>query len=174
MSQVSGRQRQGDGTHGDRAPEAKAVNTTRSAAPGDLTAETDLRPDTTATCNAPGCNATTLIAVTLGGRRITLDPDPHPDGTITIVRTPNGDIRARILTGADLPAQRVAWMPHDRTCPAGIHRARRATATTPKCRACGLPMDPWLPANGWNHHILCAPPPDFRAQVHAARQERTT
>jgi len=172
MSQVPGRQRQED-TRGACALEAKAASPEHAATRA-LPAADDLRPGTTATCNAPRCTAQVLLAITLGGKRIQLDPHPHPDGIVAIEITPDGSHRARILTGHDLPAQGQAWMPHERTCTDSATTKRRAYATAPKCRTCGSVMDVWLPANGYRNHVNCEPPADLRDRVKAMREKRTT
>jgi hypothetical protein len=168
MSQVPGRQRQEDSGRGGCALEAKATNQTATPS-----AAGDLRPGTTATCPAPNCGNTCWLVLTTGGHRILLNPEPHPDGTITIRRLDDGTIRGHILTGDQLPAQDEAWVRHDTTCIDSPHSKRRAYARAPKCRACQLPMDAWLPANGWAYHVNCEPPADMRARVNATREKRT-
>jgi hypothetical protein len=171
MSQVPGRQRREDGPRrGDRALEAKAASPEHAATRA-LPAAADLRPGTTSTCNAPGCTADVLLAITLGGKRIQLDSDPHPDGIVTIEHAPDGSIRARILTGRQLPAQGEVWMPHERTCTDSATAKRRAYATAPKCRACAGRMDPWLPAHGYRYHVNCEPPADLRERAEALREK---
>lgn len=138
--------------------------------------EKDVRPGTlhnTATCTGPTCGATIRWAVTREGRRLPLNPDPDPAGNVVIETNATGEIRARILTGPELPAQGEAWMPHWKTCPDSPVFQRLQRATQPRCRACRGRLDPWLVANGWHHHVLCAPLADFRAYVQAAREKRT-
>lgn len=122
----------------------------------------------TGTCTGTTCTAQIRWATTEAGRRLPLDLDPHPDGTVLMVAV-DGRWRARILGGAQLPAQGEAWMPHWSTCPDSEHYRRRQRATTPRCRACRGRLDKWLVEQGWHHHVLCAPTADFREYVQAAR-----
>jgi hypothetical protein len=134
--------------------------------------ESDLRPGTPATCTGPHCGREIRWVITLGDKRLPLDPDPSPDGNVVLERQPDGSIRARVLTGHELPAQGNAWVPHHRTCPDAADFRRRQAATAPRCRAgCGYPMDPWLAAHGWRYHVLCAPP--TRAEIDAQRAYET-
>lgn len=128
-------------------------------------------------CDGPHCGRPILWVMTVGGVRMPLDPDISPDGCVVPVTVPiagGGTARrARVLTGDDLPALHPCWVPHHRTCPDSETYRRRQAAGAPKCRAgCGIPMDPWLPANGWRYHVLCAPLSDVRAHVEQARIER--
>lgn len=160
--QVPGRQR----------PNRTAATTHAQAHGGDLqakaahdpadTGETDLRPGTTPTglepCNGPTCTARIRWVITLAGARMPLEPQPDPDGNVIAVRLEDGSIRARVLTGAELPAQQTAWMPHWRNCPDSPEYRRRKTRTGPKCKACGGPMDPDLArTERWTTHPSCDP-----------------
>ncbi len=106
--------------------------------------------DTCRDCGAPVVNA-----LTEGGRAIELDADPHPDGTVVLYDV-DGHARARVLTGAQLPATQPARQRHSTTCresPAA--RARRAKHA-PRCRACNQLMDPQLAARErWTEHPAC-------------------
>jgi hypothetical protein len=107
------------------------------------------------------CGARIRWVMTEHGRRIPLDPDPHEDGTVVAVTTPDGKPRARVLTGDALPAQEPAWRPHWVTCPAAPeHRARkrRSRSHGPLCAVCRAPMDPDLARlEGWATHPSCDP-----------------
>ena len=129
--------------------------------------------DGRATCTGDGCAAPIVWALTEGGRRIPLNPDPHPDGTV-ILTDHDGRTRARILTGPELPAQQTAWQAHWATCPASSTFRRRKGATTPKCRACRLPLHQLAVDAGWTTHPLCGPPEEFRALVEAAASTQET
>lgn len=73
-----------------------------------------------------GCRTRVRYVLTLGGKRIALDPAPHPDGTVVL----EPDLRARILTGDQLPAQRQAYREH-----------RCGQVARPRlCRACREPI----------------------------------
>lgn len=112
-----------------------------------------------------GCGAPIRWVLTLGDKRMPIDPDPHPEGTIVRVDA-NGTVRAKVLTGTDLPAQDTAWRPHWATCPASGDYRRRQRATTPKCVDCRHPLDPVLAAAGQRRHPTCGTPADdLRARV---------
>jgi hypothetical protein len=114
--------------------------------------------ETTEYSTCRSCGSRIWWALTEGGRRMPIDADPDPDGNIVPIFTASGARRVRVLTGADLPAQRQAWRTHLATCPdAPQHRARRHPPG-PRCRACQLPMDPWLVSRGRVYHVNCAPP----------------
>lgn len=117
-----------------------------TAAAGELT------PD--ATC--PRCGAGVRWVMTVGGRRIPLDPAPHDAGTYAPRETRDGR-RYESLTGGQLPAQETAYRRHDRTCPKSREAARVAAITTARCRGCGHPLDPVLAAGGDVYHPTCAP-----------------
>jgi len=107
------------------------------------------------TTRCPRCDAEIRWTVTLAGARVAVDPHAHPDGVIVPVTTPAGEVRSRILTGSELPALVPAYRPHERTCPKGRDRARRAAATVARCAWCGQPMDRWLLDHGARGHVLC-------------------
>lgn len=104
-----------------------------------------------------GCGEPIRWVITTAGRRMPLDPDPHPDGTV-VVRVVEGQPRAHVLTGPELPARELAWRPHWVTCPrAPEFRARKAPAVP--CMACQLPLDPVLARREPHHttHPSCDP-----------------
>lgn len=107
---------------------------------------TELKDTTCTSCGAP-----VRWVVTVTGRRIALDPDPHPGGNV-IPTVEGGKPRARVLTGAEMPAQTVAWRQHAATCP----RTRTDRAL---CTACRSPLDPALAAaEPWHTtHPTCDP-----------------
>ena len=111
----------------------------------------------TATCSA--CLAPIRWVLTLGDKRMPLNLDPSPDGNVVPVETEDGQIRARVLTGVELPAQRQAWVPHHRTCPHADDFRRRKRAAAVRCGVCREPMDPVLAAHGHTTHPGCAPVP---------------
>ena len=108
-------------------------------------------------CSGPRCGAIVRWVLTEAGRRMPLDEDPHPDGTVVLRHGPDGAVRAHVLTGAELPAQETAWRPHWQTCPDSSQLRRRKAAAAKRCRTCGCGMDPWLPAHGYGAHIGCLP-----------------
>ena len=112
----------------------------------------------TALCPGPGCEARVRHVLTEGGLRIALDPTPDPHGTVVRVVT-DGKVRARILTGTELPAQTTAWRQHS-------HRRR-----VHRCDACGFPLDDWLVEHGHRFHVNCQPPTaaELRAAIETVR-----
>lgn len=121
-------------------------------------------PATCASCLAP-----IRWIVTVGDKRMPLDVDPHEDGTVVIVRTREGHVRGRVLTGDQLPAQDTAYRSHFVTCPHAAEHRRRKAIATPKCHGCQGPMDPVL-ARTDLYHPTCAPDPTaMRAALDVAR-----
>lgn len=115
-------------------------------------------PPGTSPCNGPTCTAHVRWVYTLAGARMPLEPDPHPDGNVIRVRLEDGSIRAKVLTGVELPAQQTAWMPHWRNCPDSPLYRERKTRIGPKCKACEAPMDPDLARRErWTTHPSCDP-----------------
>ena len=114
------------------------------------------------------CSRGVRWAVTEAGARILVDADPHPDGVVTVVSTPAG-VRARILTGAQLPAQETAYQPHARTCPHAVRQAPRG----PRCERCRGPMPTDLARlERWRWHPNCDP--REQAGLDLARRLRRT
>jgi hypothetical protein len=127
-------------------------------------------------CTGRGCGAPIWWAVTVGGRRIPIDPDPDPAGTIVPVLI-DGARRVQVLTGAELPAQGRAYVPHWATCQdSAAFRRRRTTQTTrTACAACHGAMDPWLIEQGRRFHVNCEPlsRAEIRAVIAAAAEQDT-
>lgn len=116
----------------------------------------------------PRCDAEVRWTVTLAGARLAIDPASHPDGVVIPVRV-DGALRSRVLTGSELPAQVPAYRPHERTCPAGRDRARRAAARRPRCPWCEQDMDPWLIEHGARGHVCCMNETAWRASELSVR-----
>jgi hypothetical protein len=106
-------------------------------------------------CSA--CRAPVRTAITEAGKIRDLQPDPHPDGNHILITTPRGHIRARVLTGADMPA------------PDGtgylMHRCPPPPTPGPACAGCGLPMDRDLSAIEPDHHFHPCCEPDYRREA---------
>ena len=137
------------------ASSAKAAHDAGTPAEADLRPGTDLPPGTVQ-CVGSNCRKPVRWVLTLGDKRMPIDPDPHPDGNVIRIRLEDGSIRARVLGGTELPAQGEAWMPHWRTCPDSPEFRTRKTRTGPKCKACDGPMDPELArAERWTMHPAC-------------------
>lgn len=96
-----------------------------------------------------GCGATVRWVLTVNHRRLDLDVDPDTNGTVIIVEL-DGRIRARVLTGVEMPAQQQAFRMH--RCPPKRERPG------PACAGCQLPMPRDLAiTEGWTHHPSCEP-----------------
>jgi hypothetical protein len=111
---------------------------------------------------ACGCGARVRWYITIGGKPVQLNADPHPDGNVIVVPH-DGHIRARILTGNDLPAQQQAYRRH--ICPPTPGRPG------PACGACKAPMDRALATlERWSVHPTCEP--DYVAELKPKRRKR--
>lgn len=121
--------------------------------------ELDVTIRETSRCTGDGCGADIWHAISVEGRRVALELRPSPRGTVVLVDI-DGRIRAKLLTGAELPAQQEAWVRHVLTCPTSPERQRRTQAAAPKCgHRCGVRMDPWLIEHGYTSHPNCSDPP---------------
>lgn len=101
-----------------------------------------------APCSA--CGTPVFVAVSEAGARLKLEPGRVPHGTVLPVTTRAGELRAHVLTGAELPAEGGAYVDHRRTC-------GKPTDTRARCRACHGRMDPWLTEQGEIYHVGCKP-----------------
>lgn len=109
-------------------------------------------------CTGDGCGAPIRFVQTELGRRLPIDPQPHPDGTVIAIKQPDGTTVARVLSGDQLPAQQTAWRPHWATCPASPQFRKRKARIARRCRVCGKPMDPDLALRErWTTHPACDP-----------------
>lgn len=120
-------------------------------------------------CQGDGCGRPIRWLFTEGGRRLPVDPEPHPAGTVVLVTT-DGRTLARVLTGAQLPAQEAAYRPHWVTCPASESFRGRQSQRAPRCARCRDRMDPWLTEHGYDAHIGCLPPISLAEAVAAERR----
>lgn len=121
----------------------------------------------TSTCR--GCGEPIRWVLTVDGARMPLNPVSAPEGNVVPVTLPDGKRRARVLTGAELPAQEPAWVPHHRTCTKAGEYRRRKSLSTKRCRACGNVLHQLLVDAGETYHAGCYPPADLREQVEAAK-----
>jgi hypothetical protein len=81
----------------------------------------------------PDCGGGIRTVITEGGKHRTLDSIPHPDGNHVIVtRESDGAVRARVLTGRDMPAQSGRGHRVHRCLPVG---------PGPLCSVCYEPMN---------------------------------
>lgn len=108
------------------------------------------------------CPARIRWVLTIGGKRMPLNPDPDPAGTVVL--DPDG--RARVLTGRELPAQGDAFVAHWTACPGSSEARRPRPPARSRCRACDKPID----AAAGALHPGCepAPRPEPAAQLEAA------
>ena len=125
-----------------------------------------VQPSATSTCR--GCPARIWWVLTVGGKRMPLDPIPTSDGSVVVEVRPDATVRARVLTGSELPAEGPAYRPHWQTCPSSETFRRRQVDHGPKCGLCRLPLDRWLVDEGYTRHVGCLPtprPPDIAPAV---------
>jgi hypothetical protein len=125
-------------------------------------------------CTGRGCGAPVWWAITIAGRRIPINPDPDPAGTVIPVLI-DGARRVQVLTGAELPAQGRAYVAHWVSCPDSEAFRRRRTADTARsaCAACHGAMDAWLVEQGRRFHVNCEPltRAEIRAVMAAAAEQ---
>ena len=81
----------------------------------------------------PTCGVPVRTVTTEGGLRIQVEPERRPEGTVLPVKV-DGQHRARILTGGQLPARGGAYIDHRKTC------GRKSAG--PRCPICRDPLDP--------------------------------
>jgi hypothetical protein len=114
------------------------------------------------------CGAEVTRVITLGAKIRDLEPKPRPTGNHILVTNSQGEVRAKVLTGPEMPAQQDAYVIH--TCP-----PKPVVATGPKCVACGLPMHAELAASqGWRTHPSCVDPDDAKREaLQQIRRRRT-
>lgn len=90
------------------------------------------------------CDWPVLEVVTERGKqRITLDPFPHPEGSVQPIQADDGmNMLGRIFAGGDpaRPVDEPLYRQHSRSCPEAPH-GRRVRA--PRCSICGNPL--WGP-----------------------------
>lgn len=98
----------------------------------------------------PLCGAPVWWRVSVLGTRLRLDVDPDPSGSVIVIETPDGKVRAKVLTGPEMPAQQEAFRQH--RCPPTSEPSK-------PCRCCRRPMRPvWLfQLLRWDHHPGCDP-----------------
>jgi hypothetical protein len=95
-----------------------------------------------------GCGAEVLRHITIGAKIRDLEPGARPDGN-TIIVEHEGRIRARVLSGDEMPAQQEAFKAHQ--CPPKERPG-------PPCAACLLPMHRELAiSERWTTHPACDP-----------------
>lgn len=121
------------------------------------------------------CGAEILWGLTEGLSKMPLNPDPSEDGNV-VLRDVGGFVRLHVLTGAELPAQEDAYVPHHRTCKYAAEYRRRKGITTAKCLDCRQPLHQLLVDRGRKYHWLCGPDPNpaltRRLALEAAARER--
>ena len=116
------------------------------------------------TCST--CHAPIIWVISEGDRRMPIDPDKVSDGNIVPIEV-DGQRRARVLTGDQLPVEGGAWQSHHRSCPHAEQHRRRKAAAKPRCGVCRGPLDPVLVTAGETVHPTCGLPDDFRQAVTA-------
>jgi hypothetical protein len=106
-----------------------------------------------------GCGAEVRRLITPGGIVRDLDPTPHPNGNHVIITNEAGEVRAKVVSGDQMPVEGDAYRRHE--CP-----PKPVVATGPACAACELPMHAELAASqGWATHPSCVDPEDARREA---------
>jgi hypothetical protein len=119
-----------------------------------------------------GCGGPVLVVVSEQGRRLELDPDPHPDGTVVRVMVDDRPL-ARVLDGGQLPALEAAWRRHTATCPESPEARRRRARQAPRCRVCTSALDAILAAaEPYDTHPACDDHAAAELVRYAARSHR--
>jgi len=109
--------------------------------------------ETEETC--PRCGARVWWRLSVEGTRLRLDADPSAAGTVIILDLA-GAVRAKCLTGPELPAQQEAFRMH--AC------ARPAGPPDPNCVVCGRAMPGDIARElGWIDHPGCDQ--EYQAEV---------
>jgi hypothetical protein len=107
-----------------------------------------------------GCGAAVRRVITLGAIIRDLEPEPRPTGNHIIVTNDQGEVRAKVLTGPEMPAQQAAYRIH--ACPP----KPAPMPPGPACAACGLPMHAELAASQqWRTHPSCVDPDDAKREA---------
>jgi hypothetical protein len=88
------------------------------------------------------CGYPVRYVITELGRRLAIDPFPHPAGTVWPVTTARGQ-RARIIAGNHSRPDAPLYRQHPASCPA---RPAAGRARLRMCTVCGHPLDPVLAA----------------------------
>jgi hypothetical protein len=107
--------------------------------------------------HCPRCGALVWWRLSVLGSRLRLDATPDPTGNVIIIGTPDGKVRADVLTGDRMPAQQEAWKQH--ACP----KAKPG----PPCAVCRRPMNPadLFRALRWTTHPGIGCDSEYQAEV---------
>lgn len=89
---------------------------------------------------------------TVNGKRLPLDPLPHPMGNV-VLRPSGTQLLAFVHGNGELPLSRAAYRPHHATCP---QSSRHEGPPTPRCGLCRGRMDEVMWARGSRVHPMCA------------------
>lgn len=106
------------------------------------------------------CDQPIRWVTTEAGKRLALDPLPHPMGNVARARGTRRDVW-RVHPTRDLPlpaaASAAAWRAHWATCPNSEAHRSKVTRLVRSCRLCGLEMHPGLVSLGYRTHPNCDP-----------------
>jgi hypothetical protein len=101
------------------------------------------------------CHAPIVWRLTVGNRRFRLEPEPAEGGNVVVVTLPDGTVRAKVLTGPEMPAQQEAYR---------IHACARPERVVRRCGVCWQPLPAELVAvEDWRCHPCCEP--GYRREV---------
>jgi hypothetical protein len=128
-----------------------ASDTTWQVALADLDARLLAAAD--AACSS--CSSPVRWVLTEGGKKMPLDPLPHPDGHVMPVATEHGP-RARVLAGHNERPDDVAlFRAHWSSCPHADSHRKRTKRYAPRCAECGRAMTQALADLGYTTHPCC-------------------
>lgn len=97
----------------------------------------------------PRCGAELYWRLSENNRRLALDAKPDRTGNVIVIDLPDGRVRAKVLSGLEMPAQQEAFRQH--ACP-------KPERPGPRCAVCLLRMDHDLAyAERWTVHPCCEP-----------------
>lgn len=102
------------------------------------------------------CDQPVRWVLTVAGKRMPLDPMPHPMGNVVFAITGSKAV-VQVVSNQDLPTPGVSFRSHFATCPDGpAHRRSKVTTIPPpRCAGCGMVMDRALYADGERTHPTC-------------------
>ncbi len=100
------------------------------------------------------CDQPVRWVLTLAGKRMPLDPLPHPMGNVVFDVAGSRQL-VRVVANQDLPCPGVSFRAHFATCPDAKSYSRLRMMPPPRCAACGLAMDRTLYAAGERTHPTC-------------------
>jgi hypothetical protein len=101
------------------------------------------------------CDQPVRWVLTVAGKRMPLDPLPHPMGNVVFAIAGKSSV-VMVVAPKDLPVAAVSFRAHFATCPyAAANRSQLRKVPAPRCASCGTVMDRALYAAGDRTHPTC-------------------